>query len=97
MLQMVMRPAIAERRDRRAGELHRLVERSVHTDHADDVQDEVLRAHAWPELAGDIELETLGHLEPRAAGAIPTPASVEPTPVANAPSAPYVHVWLSAP
>jgi len=37
---------------------------------------------------------TLNHASPVA---IPAAMSVEPTPVENAPSAPYVHVWESAP
>ena len=41
-----------------------------------------------------IDEGTLNHASPVA---MPAAASVEPTPVANAPSAPYVQVWQSAP
>ncbi len=52
----------------RAGELHGLVQGTVHTDHADDVEDEVLAADAGAELALEDELDGGGHLEPCHAG-----------------------------
>ena len=90
MLQMVMRSSMSSARDRVAGELHRLVERAVDADHADDVQDDVLAADTHGvELAVDVELDaTTGTLNHASPVAMPTAASVEPTPVANAPSAP---------
>ena len=57
----------AEALDGVPGELHRLVERAVHPDHADDVQDDVLAADPRAKLALHVELEALGHLEPRLA------------------------------
>ena len=68
MLQMVMRSSMPSACDGRAGELHRLVERAVDADHADDVQDDVLAAHPRAELAADDELDRRRHLEPRLAG-----------------------------
>ena len=52
----------------RAGELHGFVQRTVHTDHADDVQDQVLAGDAGAELALEHELDGRGHLEPCHAG-----------------------------
>ena len=52
----------------RAGELHGFVQRTVHTDHADDVQDEVLAGHPGAELALEHELDGGGYLEPCHAG-----------------------------
>ena len=52
----------------RAGELHGLIQGTVHTDHADDVEDEVLAADAGTELALEDELDGGGHLEPCHAG-----------------------------
>ena len=51
--------------DGAAGELHGLVERAVHADHPDDVQDDVLAGDAGGQLALDLEQQRLGHLEPR--------------------------------
>ena len=56
--------------DGAAGELHGLVERAVHADHADDVQDDVLAGDAGSQLALDLEQQRLGHLEPRLAGGV---------------------------
>ena len=52
----------------RAGEFHRLVQRPVHTDHADDVQDQVLAGYAGAELSLEHKLDGRGHLEPCHAG-----------------------------
>jgi len=57
-----------ERGDGVAGELHGLIERAVHADHPDDVEDDVFGTHTGLERAGDVELEALGHLEPGATG-----------------------------
>ena len=56
--------------DGAARELHRLVQRAVDADHADDVEDDVLAGNARVELAVDLEEQRLGHLEPRLAGGI---------------------------
>ena len=56
--------------DGAAGELHGLVERAVHADHADDVQDDVLAGDAGSQFALDLEQQRLGHLEPRLAGGV---------------------------
>ena len=53
--------------DGRAGELHRLVERTVHANHADDVQDDVLARGTLGQLAFHLEAQRLRHLEPGAA------------------------------
>ena len=47
-----------------AHELHRAVERTVNTYHADDVQDNVLSCTVLGQLAHDVELDSRGHLEP---------------------------------
>ena len=52
----------------RAGELHGFVQCAVHTDHADDVQDQVLAGDAGAELALEHELDGRGHLKPCHAG-----------------------------
>ena len=52
----------------RAGELHRLIQCAVHTDHADDMQNQVLAGHPGVKLAGKHELDGRGHLEPCHAG-----------------------------
>ncbi len=69
MLQMVMRSSMPSALDRVAGELHRLVERTVDADHADDVQDDVLAAHPRARARRSTSnLMRRGHLEPRLAG-----------------------------
>ena len=52
----------------RAGELHRLIQCAVHTDHADDVQNQVFAGHPGVKLAGEHELDGRGYLEPCHAG-----------------------------
>ena len=56
--------------DGAARELHRLVQRAVDADHADDVEDDVLAGNARVKLAVDLEEQRLGHLEPRLARGI---------------------------
>ena len=51
-----------------ARELHGRIQRTVDTDHADDVQDDVLARHARGKLAVNLELEGGRHLEPGTAG-----------------------------
>ena len=52
----------------RAGELHGFIQCAVHTDHADDVQNQILAGHPGIEFAGEHELDGRGHLEPCHAG-----------------------------
>ena len=52
----------------RAGEFHGLVQCAVHTDHADDMQDQILAGYAGAELALEHKLDGRGHLEPCHAG-----------------------------
>ena len=52
----------------RAGEFHGFIQCAVHTDHADDVQDQVFAGHPGVEFAGKHELDGRGHLEPRHTG-----------------------------
>ena len=51
-----------------AGELHGFVQSAVHPNHADDVQDHVLAGHPALQLAGQVELNGAGYLEPGLAG-----------------------------
>ncbi len=53
-----------------ARELHRAVQRAVHADHADDVQDDVLARDAGSQLSLDLEQDGFGHLEPCAPGGV---------------------------
>ena len=52
----------------RAGELHGLVQGTVHADHADDVEDQILAGHPGAELALQHEFDGGRHLEPCHAG-----------------------------
>ena len=56
-----------QRRHARPGELHRAVQRAVHADQADDVQDHVLAAHIRAQAAAEAEADGARHLEPRLA------------------------------
>ncbi|MPM65774.1 hypothetical protein SDC9_112676 [bioreactor metagenome] len=51
-----------------ACKLHALIQSPVHTNHADDVQDQVLARYVRGELAAQIELQGGGNLEPSLAG-----------------------------
>ena len=51
-------------RHARAGEFHALVQRAVHADHADDMQDDVLAGHPGRRRAGQVELEGGRDAEP---------------------------------
>ena len=51
-----------------AGELHGLVQSAVNADHSDDVQYNVLAGNPLAKLAGQVELDSGGNLEPRLAG-----------------------------
>ena len=70
--------------------LHGLVQRAVHADHADDVQDDVLAADTTglQLCQSSTNLMAAGTLNQALPVAIPAAMSVEPTPVENAPSAP---------
>ena len=69
-------------------EFHRFVQRTVHTDHADDVQNHVLAGDVFRQFAGEVELIADGTFKPGSPVAMPAAISVEPTPVENAPKAP---------
>ncbi len=71
----------------RAGELHRLIQCAVHTDHADDMQNQILAGHPGVKLAKH-ELDGRGHLEPCHAGSHASGHIGIATPVEKAPSAP---------
>ena len=72
-----------------AGKLQGLIQRAVHADHADEVEDDVLaadvRAAACPSASTLMAAGTLNQASPVA---MPAAMSVEPTPVEKAPSAP---------
>jgi hypothetical protein len=61
-------PLNREVADGRAGKLHGAVERAVHADLADHIEDDVLGAGSFGQLAVDLEADGLGHLEPGATG-----------------------------
>ena len=61
-------PLNGEVADGRAGKLHGAVERTVHADLTDHVEDDVLCAGASGQLAVNLEADGLGHLEPRTTG-----------------------------
>lgn len=72
-----------------ADELHRLVQRAVHADLADDVQDNVLAGYPRAQLAGEHKLDGARHLEPCLAGRHACgEIGKNRRPVENAPSAP---------
>ena len=50
------------------GEFQGFVERAVHADHADEVEDHILAAHIAGGLAGEDDFQGGGHLEPGGAG-----------------------------
>ena len=54
--------------DARAGELHRLIQRTIYADHTDDVEDEVFAGNFRRQLAVQHELDGGRHLEPCHAG-----------------------------
>ena len=56
--------------DGAAGEFHGLVQRTVHADHTDDVQDDVFAHHARSKFALDVEQDRFGNLEPGLASRI---------------------------
>ena len=53
-----------QRSDARAGELHRFIQRTVHADPTDDVEDEVLAGHPRGQRSGQNEPDGSRHLEP---------------------------------
>ncbi len=57
-----------QRRQSVPGVLHRLVERSVHADLPDDVENDVLALDPLPRPAGQHDPDRLGHLEPHLPG-----------------------------
>lgn len=71
-----------------AGKLQGLVERAIHPDEADEVEDHVLARDVGGQLARQLHPDGRGTLNHRRPVAIPAAMSVEPTPVENAPSAP---------
>ena len=88
MLQIVRRSAIVHMLYTFTSEFKSHVTSAVYTDLTDQIEDYVLTGDPFVRFADKLNLNCFRYFEPSLPSAIATPASVEPTPVENAFTAP---------